>query len=495
MLTSKALFDEVKGFDEQNFAMEYNDVDYCLRLARANKRIVFTPQAELVHHCGKSRGVGFRPREHTNFLTRYAGIEDRFYNKSLDADKPIMINPRHFVHVDRIANLKALFVSHNLNLEGAPRILFDRASGFAAAEQSEMVVVSPVDGPLRQQYEAAGIPVRIIDNPLSRIAEDDPGALIEGLRSISLELEASSFDVIIANTLHSFWAVLVAKLLNRPVIWNIHESVSVKTFFPFSPGIIELIQNCLGRADRVVFEASATRTIFDRHERHDNFTTIPGSVDVGSIRRFRRLHSRESLREQHKIHPDATVVSLIGTTCARKGQHVFVQAIRKLQTERGIDQRTVFLMVGARKSAYLDFLRDQLDASGVKNTFLVEERDDVYEFFCLSDIFVCASYQESFPRVLLEAMAFKLGIVSTDIFGIPEMISHGDEGLLVRPGDVEQLADGILQLVQKPDLRRQLAARAHSKVTRLFDSKKQLRKHLELTKEIVARHQISEVKA
>jgi GT2 family glycosyltransferase len=495
MLTSKAAFQSVNGFDEENFGMEYNDVDYCLRLGQLGKRIVFTPQAELLHHCGKSRGVGFRPNEHINFLTRYPGIKDAFYNESLDPDRPVALNPHRFVHVGRIGRLKLLLVSHNLNLEGAPKILFERASWFASVGQYEIVLVSAVDGPLRQQYEAAGVSVRIIENPLLGIGEDS-SAFIERLRSISVELEAGSFDLIIANTLHCFWAVSMAKLLGLPVIWNVHESTTVRKFFPFSASVIGLIEDCFGGADRVAFEATATRTMFDRHERQENFVTIPGSVDVRAINEFSVRHTRESLRRKHGIDSGATVVSLIGTTCARKGQHLFVEAIRKLQSENGIDPATAcFLMVGARESPYLDFLRDQLQASGVKNTFLIEEREDVYDFFCLSDIFVCASYQESFPRVILEAMAFKLGIVSADIFGVPEMISDGDEGFLVPAGDVSQLARRIRWLIEKPGVRKQLGARAHSKVTRLFNSATQLNKHLDLTKEVVARHMPSQVGA
>src|SRR5260370_38195793 len=82
MLTSKAVFDEVNGFDQANFAIEWNDVDYCLRLGQAGKRIVFTPQAVFLHHCGKSRGgLGHRPQEQGKFLRRYPAIKNPVYNE------------------------------------------------------------------------------------------------------------------------------------------------------------------------------------------------------------------------------------------------------------------------------------------------------------------------------------------------------------------------------------------------------------------------------
>jgi glycosyltransferase involved in cell wall biosynthesis len=145
-------------------------------------------------------------------------------------------------------------------------------------------------------------------------------------------------------------------------------------------------------------------------------------------------------------------------------------------------------MLGARKSAYLDLLRTKLETISGTDTRLIEETHDVFDFYRLTDIFVCASFQESFPRVILEAMAFKLPIVTTDVFGIPEIVSNYGEGLLVHPGDPLHIAQSIENLVESTQAREELGERAHAKVTRLFNSPKQLRRQLDLTKEVVARH-------
>lgn len=56
MLTSRAAFLSVGGFDEENLPIAYNDIDYCLRLREAGLRILWTPHAELVHHESMTRG-------------------------------------------------------------------------------------------------------------------------------------------------------------------------------------------------------------------------------------------------------------------------------------------------------------------------------------------------------------------------------------------------------------------------------------------------------
>jgi GT2 family glycosyltransferase len=488
MLTSKTAFDEVKGFDETNFGMEYNDVDFCLRLGRAGKRIVFTPQATLLHHCGKSRGVGFRPQEHVNFLKRYPGIRDAYYNGSLDLDEPGRINSRHFVHANRVGKLKVLEVSHNLNLEGAAKILLDRASYFSSAGDCQVSVLSAAEGSLRSQYDKAEIPVTIVKGRPLHEGEGERETE-ERLNAIGKDLDLRTFDLVICNTLTSFWGILLARNFALPVIWNIHDSTTLEEFSREAGAPAGLVENCFRHADRVVFVANTTRRMFEQYDSRGTFITIPGSVDVNGIDAYKARQDKDSLRRLHGIDPTATVVSLIGTTCARKGQHLFLEAIRKLQFEGGVDPAHVcFLMVGARESPYLDFLRDQLEASGVKNTFLIEEREDVYDFFCLSDIFVCASFRESFPRVILEAMAFRLGIVSAEVVGVQELISDGNEGFLVPIGDALQLAQRIMWLLEKGDVREELGAKAHAKATRLFNSNLRLPRYLSLAREVVAKH-------
>jgi glycosyltransferase involved in cell wall biosynthesis len=249
------------------------------------------------------------------------------------------------------------------------------------------------------------------------------------------------------------------------------------------------MDQCFALADRVAFEADLTREVYNQLDSRDNFVTIAGSIDVEAIDEFCEQHRVEAVRQKHGIDSDQTVVSLIGTTCGRKGQHLFVEAIGRLQSEHpGALGNVCFLIVGARESIYLEFLRGQIAATPRANIRLVEEREDVYDFFRLSDIFVCASFEESFPRVILEAMAFKLGIVSTRVFGVPEMVSDGNEALLVPAGEPSALAHSILRLVQAPKERKALGERAHARVSRCYTNRRQLQKHLNLTKEVVARH-------
>lgn len=102
-------------------------------------------------------------------------------------------------------------------------------------------------------------------------------------------------------------------------------------------------------------------------------------------------------------------------------------------------------------------MKNQIQDLSLNNFSIYFETKDVYDFYALSDIFVCASFEESFPRVLLEAMAFELKIISTDVFGIPEIINDGGEGYLVQPGDAKALANAIHKCIIEPEISDRLA--------------------------------------
>ena len=93
MLTRRSDFEQAGGLDEQVFPIDFNDVDYCLRLRSAGKRVVFTPHAQLLHLESGSRGDFHRrspllQRSLANLRARWLEtlLSDPFYNPILSLD-------------------------------------------------------------------------------------------------------------------------------------------------------------------------------------------------------------------------------------------------------------------------------------------------------------------------------------------------------------------------------------------------------------------------
>ena len=91
-----------------------------------------------------------------------------------------------------------------------------------------------------------------------------------------------------------------------------------------------------------------------------------------------------------------------------------------------------------------------------------------------ADVFVSSSWAESFPYVVLEAMALGRPIVATRVGGIPEAIQDGDSGVLVAPRDAGALARAIGGLMSDPAAADAMGARARSRVTARFTRERML---------------------
>jgi glycosyltransferase involved in cell wall biosynthesis len=79
------------------------------------------------------------------------------------------------------------------------------------------------------------------------------------------------------------------------------------------------------------------------------------------------------------------------------------------------------------------------------------------------DVLVLPSAYEEMGSVLTEAMASGLPVVASDVGGIPEVVRHGETGLLVPPGDVDALAAALDRLVADAGLRARLSAGARAR--------------------------------
>lgn len=101
-----------------------------------------------------------------------------------------------------------------------------------------------------------------------------------------------------------------------------------------------------------------------------------------------------------------------------------------------------------------------------------------------SSILVLPSYFENMPNILLEGMAAGLGVVATDVGAIPEMLGHGQGGLLISPGDRPALAGALDRLLGSPSLARTQGARNRSVLVRHYTMANVQRRLAEVYREV-----------
>jgi GT2 family glycosyltransferase/glycosyltransferase involved in cell wall biosynthesis len=438
LLTPRALFREQGGFDEAMFATAYNDVDYCYRLIDREFRCLVCPDATLIHHEGKSRGFVDDPDEIAAFRRRYRGRKDPYYNPNLSLDNEhFKIRPYQHPRPDG-GIIRAIAVTHNLNHEGAPNNQFEMVVGLQRRGLLDPIILSPQDGPLRASYEQAGIPVKIIGLPtISGKVEFQ-----QSIASLGQTLQELGPEVIYANTLQTFWAIAAAEKAQIPTLWNVHESEPWQFYFDFlRPELRPLAYRCFSTPYRVVFGSTATRRAWEPLNSHHNFTTIHNGLDLDRVRERSACHDRTSARTELGIGERELAVILLGTVCERKGQLDLVRSLGLLQDDLGSGLR-VFI-VGDRPSDYSTWLHaeaESLPTTGAVRLRIVPETGEPHIYLQASDIAVCCSRVECYPRIILEKMHFGLPLITTSVFGIAEQVRENINGLFYEPGDVAQLA-------------------------------------------------------
>jgi glycosyltransferase involved in cell wall biosynthesis len=364
-----------------------------------------------------------------------------------------------------------LVVTHDLNLGGGQLVLLELLERFAAERGMTGAVVAPRRGATLERLEAAGFPVHVMgDLPL-----DDVETYEGRLAQLVAWAAPQGFDAVLVNTLVAFAGGDVAERLGLPAVWIVHESYGLDGFwatFPeewLHPHVRRRGVATFRDAAAVIFEADATRRLFEADAAPGACRTIPYGIDVPALGAWGREWDRGRARSELELDPEAVMIACIGTIEPRKGQAQLVEAFARLAAAH---PRARLALVGSREDGHERAPQIAIEAHGLEDRVdIVPVRPDVRPWYAASDLLVCASDVESLPRTVLEAMALRLPVLATDVFGLPEVICDGETGWLCAQRDTASLADGLGRaLSTSPAERHAIADAAWALVAREHDS-------------------------
>src|SRR2546429_641561 len=179
----------------------------------------------------------------------------------------------------------------------------------------------------------------------------------------------------------------------------------------------------------------------------------PLQVDGAAVGRLRRELSLEG----------RLVVTMISRLVAQKGVRDFIHAAALVRQQR---PDSVFLLIGPASSEGRGAVSSREVERSARDGRYLGPRSDVSDLLALSDLFVLPTYlREGIPRVLLDAAALGLPLVTTDTPGCKEIVRDGWNGLLVPPQDPRRLAAAVLRLLASPDERKLMGSRSRTHVT------------------------------
>lgn len=374
-----------------------------------------------------------------------------------------------------VSRPRIIFCTHDLKLQGAPKSLFEVITGLERRGSIQAVVVSPYDGPLRSRYEALGIPLAVIEG--GNIWNSKTGQRYR--RAVKLFQDAFAAlrpDAVFANTFTMFHAAFAAKSLGIPAIVNARESESPETFFDaFPKDIKSQAYQTVREVDRVIFVANATRKQWEFANVNDSFVVIHNALPkrppemIGD-----QTERRKMVRSSWGIADSDTVFTCVGTVTPRKGQLDIIKAFLRLTEAEA--SRSRLLILGMSNNQYsLDLQKivagmppsHKSRVNLLPDTKSPQEASLVHDVYLAADVFILSSRLESYPRVILEAMAYDLPVITTPCFGVVEQVRDGVEALCYSEGDSGDLAKHMKVLINSSERRSELAVAVRRRLTEL----------------------------
>ncbi|NQT23912.1 glycosyltransferase family 4 protein [candidate division KSB1 bacterium] len=188
--------------------------------------------------------------------------------------------------------------------------------------------------------------------------------------------------------------------------------------------------------------------------------------------------NRAASRKSVGVGPDEILIGMVGRLTPGKGQREFLRATRIVLDQSDIPCR--FLMIGdvsfgeeRYEQEVHDLIRElKLGDRLIEMGFL----KGIVELYAAMDILAFPSYDESLGNVLLEAMAMQLPIVGSNSGSVPELITDGENGLLIPPRTHEPLAEKMLMLIRDKEMRERMGQTGRKRVVANYSFEKYISK-------------------
>jgi glycosyltransferase involved in cell wall biosynthesis len=355
-----------------------------------------------------------------------------------------------------------LFLHSSSGRYGADRQLHLLAAGLDPARYRPLVLL-PSEGPLAGDLRSAGVAVEV--RPLAVVRRElvSPRGVARLARGVVRDLRELGdlgrrhrVALVHTNTSVTLAGFAAARAARLPHVCHVRE------IYAGAGPAWPVWRRVLGRADALACVSEAVRAQFAGMPAarvvHDGLPSLPERAE------------RSAARRALGVDGEAFVCAVLGRVSSWKGQEVLVEAMAR---EPLRDKEVVTLVAGApwpgqeRRLASLVELTQRLSVSA--RVRFVGFREDVENVYGAADVVVVPSTApDPLPNAALEAAAASCCVVASDHGGLPEIVRHGETGVLFPPGDADALAHALAALAAEPGRAGRLGAAAAADVRARF---------------------------
>ena len=216
----------------------------------------------------------------------------------------------------------------------------------------------------------------------------------------------------------------------------------------------EKVRKVLSMGDAFLALTPVAKTFFEKLIEPDKITILPNSIQI-----------KDSGQKEYGKQK----LLFLGRICKEKGIRELFNVMPALK-EKFPD--VMLYLGGVWEDPELEALAEKQKDCITYLGWISGSEKEKYLEEC--DIFVLPTYFEGQPVSVLEAMAYSCGVVASKVGGIPQMITDGQTGILIKPKDEESLLEGITKVLEDKQLCKKLGENAREKVTREFSIEKSM---------------------
>jgi len=354
--------------------------------------------------------------------------------------------------------MKRINVLHfitGLDVGGAENFLLNIVRKTDRSRFDIQVVFLKGAGSLRREFEAIGVRTMFLG--------ECSHLLIGRVMCLYRFLRRGGFDVLHTHLIH---ATLIGRIVGRlagvPVI--VSQENNTSNWRKRNILVNLLYALTVVQVQRIIAISEAVKRCLIEIGNVDP-KKIEVLYDGVDLQEFRPRNIDHELRRSLHLEDASPIVGCIGRLDPRKGHCYVIQALSKLSSDYP-NIRLILVGDGDQRER-LTKLGQQLGVA--EKIMFVGTQKDVRRYLSLLDVFVLPSLQEALSISLIEAMAMGKAVLATNVGGIPEVVTDGEDGLLVPSHNEQRLAEGIRVLIENKPLADRLGSSARRKVEEKFD--------------------------
>lgn len=284
---------------------------------------------------------------------------------------------------------------------------------------------------------------------------------IQGLLKIIFKEKPSVVDFHFCSSLNLVPLFLILRLLRIKVIYHYHGEIIPINELRFVNHHFSKLKIITLFTNQIICVSNANKKFLKALNIKKGIIVVYNGLDVEKLT---RVKVDRDFRKEMGLTNGELVITSIGSLIPRKGIDVLVRAAKYVI--ECIPQAR-FVIVGAGKKEEYQLLADNLGI-GDKVIFTGLIKDYPYYILRASDLYVSASFAESFGLSIAEAQLLGIPAVATRVGGVPEVVCEGKTGLLTEAGDTRGLSNQIIRLLQDKSLRNKFASAAGEWVKERF---------------------------